>query len=145
MTEIGGIIAIDDAHVPAVRTVLSFVANNLPYKIHFPTPRLALCTKTAMSDHEWCHFKPIQSSPRSDWNMHDEWPDKDAIPGGRSVAMFGTHSPDPRKPGITDNIRRVAGRACGNRAELDAIRNATFWRMTAPLRAMIDWARRFTA
>jgi hypothetical protein len=88
MTETGGIIAMDDAPSPSVRTVLSFVATNLPYKIHFPVQRLALCTKAASSGRNWDHFRPFQSSPRSDWNVHREWPDNtisEAIPG----ATFG--------------------------------------------------------
>jgi predicted O-methyltransferase YrrM len=81
MTEVGGIIAIDDAHAPAVRTVLSFVAHNLPYQIHFPTARLVLCRKTATHHREWCHFKPFRSSQRSDWSVHEERPDVESIPG----------------------------------------------------------------
>jgi hypothetical protein len=122
------------------RRLSELCSNNLPYKINFPTQRLVLCTKTAMSDREWCHFKPFQSSPRGDWNMHDEWPDNDAIPG----ATFGsdvwhTHSPDPCKPGIATTEDALRAELAATRAELDAMRNATFWRMTAPLRAMVNW------
>lgn len=80
LTEVGGVIAIDDAHAPAVRTVASFVAHNLPYRLHYPTSRLVLCTKTASVERDWCHFKPFVSSPKSDWDVHAEPPDAAMVP-----------------------------------------------------------------
>lgn len=85
LIEVGGIIGIDDASAPAVRTVASFVANNLPYRLHYPTHRLVLCQKTAPTEREWCHFRPFQSSPRSDWDVHDERPESSVVPN----ATFG--------------------------------------------------------
>jgi predicted O-methyltransferase YrrM len=85
LTEVGGIIAIDDAHSPALRTLASFVANNLPYRLHYPTRRLLLCQKTLEATREWCHFRPFHSSTRTDWDVHDDLPDAIAIPG----ANFG--------------------------------------------------------
>ena len=89
LTEVGGIIAIDDAHAPAVRTVASFVAHNLPYNLHYATQRLVLCTKTAELEREWCHFKPFQSSRNPDWNVHFGRPDPESVPG----ATFGDACP----------------------------------------------------
>ena len=89
LTEVGGVIAIDDAHAPAVRTVASFVANNLPYQLHYATPRLVLCTKSAEIEREWCHFKPFQSSENSDWNIHVGRPELKTVPG----ATFGDACP----------------------------------------------------
>jgi predicted O-methyltransferase YrrM len=86
LTEIGGIIAIDDAHAPAVRTLASYIAHNLPYQLHYATSRLVLCKKLAHLDREWCHFKPFQSSPKTDWDVHDARPDATAVPG----ATFGS-------------------------------------------------------
>lgn len=80
LTEVGGIIAIDDAHAPAVRTVASFVAHNLPYKLHYPTARLVLCTKLESDERDWCHFKPFVSSPKADWDVHGERPDAATVP-----------------------------------------------------------------
>jgi hypothetical protein len=85
LTEVGGIIAIDDAHAPAVRTVASFIAWNLPYQLHYATPRLVLCKKTAPLNREWNHFKPFHSSPNSDWDVHTTPPDAATVPG----ATFG--------------------------------------------------------
>jgi predicted O-methyltransferase YrrM len=85
LTEPGGIIAIDDAHAPAVRTVASFIAHNLPYQLHYATSRLVLCKKLTHLERDWCHFKPFQSSPKSDWDVHDARPDAAAVPG----ATFG--------------------------------------------------------
>lgn len=81
LTEIGGVIGIDDAHAPAVRTVASFIAHNLPYRLHYPTPRLVICTKIAATERDWSHFKPFVSSTRSDWDVHPEWPDAATVPG----------------------------------------------------------------
>ena len=89
LTEVGGVIAIDDAHAPAVRTVASFVANNLPYHLHYVTRRLILCYKKAQLEREWCHFKPFQSSENSDWNIHVGRPEPKAVPG----ATFGAGCP----------------------------------------------------
>lgn len=85
LTEVGGIVAIDDAHAPAVRTVASFVAHNLPYKLHYATARLVLCTKLATTERDWCHFKPFLSSPKADWDVHGERPDAAMVPN----ATFG--------------------------------------------------------
>jgi len=85
LTEIGGIIAIDDAHAPAVRTVASFVANNLPYNLHYPTQRLLLCKKFAHDERDWSHFRPFTSSPKADWDVHDDQANVVAVPG----ATFG--------------------------------------------------------
>ena len=81
MTEIGGLIAIDDAHSPAVRTVASFVAHNLSYRLHYPFPRLVICEKLADDTRDWCHFKPFVSSRRQDWDVHEDRPDQDTVPG----------------------------------------------------------------
>lgn len=80
LTEIGGIIAIDDAHAPAVRTVASFVSHNLPYKLHYATSRLVLCTKIGSNERDWCHFKPFISSPNADWDVHTQRPDAAMVP-----------------------------------------------------------------
>jgi predicted O-methyltransferase YrrM len=80
MTEIGGVIAIDDAHAPAVRTVASFVSNNYPYRLHYASKRLLLCQKLNNVDREWCHFEPFQSSQRRDWNVHEDMPDSTFVP-----------------------------------------------------------------
>lgn len=85
LTEIGGIIAIDDAHAPAVRTMASFVANNLPYSLHYPTQRLLLCKKIAHDKRDWSHFRPFTSSPKADWDVHDDQPEERDVPG----ATFG--------------------------------------------------------
>jgi len=85
MTEVGGIIAIDDAHAPAVRTVASFVANNLPYQLDYPLKRLVLCRKLAQVEREWSHFKPFTSSTRADWDGHTDDPTPGEVPG----ATFG--------------------------------------------------------
>jgi len=81
LTEVGGVIGIDDAHAPAVRTVASFIAHNLPYRLHYPTSRLVICTKTAPTERDWSHFKPFVSSTRSDWDVHPERPDAATVPG----------------------------------------------------------------
>jgi predicted O-methyltransferase YrrM len=81
MTEVGGIIAIDDAHCPAVRTVTSFITHNRNYQAHYATARLVLLTKTAADAREWCHFRPFHSSPKADWNIHEEPPDENTVPG----------------------------------------------------------------
>ena len=80
LLEVGGVIGIDDANAPAVRTVASFIANNLPYRLHYPTHRLVLCQKTSEVTRGWSHFQPFQSSPRRDWDGHDEKPDSTAVP-----------------------------------------------------------------
>lgn len=80
VTPVGGVIGIDDAHAPAVRTVTSFVANNLPYRIHYATPRLVLCQKIGDGDREWDHFRPFYSSDRRDWDVHPEPPTGQDIP-----------------------------------------------------------------
>ena len=85
LTAVDGIIAIDDAHSPAVRTVTSFVAHNFPYQIFYPTERLVLLKKTAMDSCDWSHFKPFVSSPRSDWDVHPDRPDALTVP----AAKFG--------------------------------------------------------
>jgi len=85
ITEVGGIIGIDDAHSPVVRTVASFVANNLPYRLHYPTLGLVLCQKLAPTVREWSHFRPFQSSSRTDWDVHNDWPDSAMVPN----ATFG--------------------------------------------------------
>jgi predicted O-methyltransferase YrrM len=89
MTEVGGVIAIDDAQAPAIRTVASFVANNLPYHLHYATQRLLLCHKNAQLNREWCHFRPFHSSRNSDWNCHVGRPSPEAVPG----ATFGEACP----------------------------------------------------
>jgi predicted O-methyltransferase YrrM len=89
LTEPGGIIAIDDAHAPAVRTVASFVAHNLPYQLHYATSRLVLCKKLALVERDWSHFKPFQSSSKSDWDVHTDGPDNATVPG----ATFGSLQP----------------------------------------------------
>jgi predicted O-methyltransferase YrrM len=80
MTEVGGVIGIDDAHAPAMRTLASFIANNLPYRLHYATQRLVLCQKSATTDREWCHFRPFRSSPNADWQVHEERPDDATVP-----------------------------------------------------------------
>jgi AraC-like DNA-binding protein len=85
ITEVGGIIGIDDARSPVVRTVASFVAHNLPYRLHYPTRRLVLCQKLAPTLREWSHFRPFRSSSRADWDVDDDWPDSAAVPN----ATFG--------------------------------------------------------
>jgi predicted O-methyltransferase YrrM len=85
LTQVGGVIAIDDAHAPAVRTVASFVAHNLPYKLYYATQRLVLCTKLGTNEREWCHFKPFVSSLNIDWDVHVDRPTDAAVPN----ATFG--------------------------------------------------------
>lgn len=80
VTEVGGVIGIDDASAPAVRTVTSFVAHNLPYRFYYPNPRLVLCQKMAPSDREWDHFKPFHSSKLTDWSFHTAPPTEDEVP-----------------------------------------------------------------
>ena len=80
MLEIGGVIAIDDAPAPAVRTVASFVANNLPYKLHYATMQLVICQKVAKTERDWYHFRPFTCSPRLDWSFHDKLPGLDVVP-----------------------------------------------------------------
>jgi predicted O-methyltransferase YrrM len=85
MLEIGGVIVIDDAPAPAVRTFASFVANNLPYKLHYATRRLILCQKLAEDNREWSHFRPFTVSSKSDWTLHEDPPGVDVVPN----ATFG--------------------------------------------------------
>jgi predicted O-methyltransferase YrrM len=86
MAEIGGIIALDDASAPALRTVASYIAHNYPYKLHYATSRLLLCQKLDTLDkRQWCHFKPFQCSTRTDWDVHTTPPDPATVPG----ATFG--------------------------------------------------------
>lgn len=80
MTDIGGVIAIDDAHAPAVRTLASYIAHNLPYELHYPVPRLLLCQKLAPLNRQWDHFKPFVCSPSADWNVHTDRPDQVTVP-----------------------------------------------------------------
>ena len=98
LTEVGGLIAIDDAHAPAVRTVASFIANNLPYHLHYATPRLVLCYKNAQLEREWCHFRPFQSSRNPDWNIHVGRPDPESVPGAATPA---------RSQGATANLPSI--------------------------------------
>jgi predicted O-methyltransferase YrrM len=82
MTEIGGVIAFDDAHAPSVRTLASFIAYNYPYRLHYVTSRLLLCQKMdTLEKREWCHFRPFQSSTKADWDIHTDRPDTAAVPG----------------------------------------------------------------
>jgi cephalosporin hydroxylase len=85
MLEVGGVIGIDDAHAPAVRTVASFVANNLPYKLHYATKRLVFCQKLAQVERDWGHFRPFTSSSKSDWDVHAEAAEPAVVPN----ATFG--------------------------------------------------------
>lgn len=89
MLEVGGVIGIDDAHAPAVRTVASFVANNLPYKLNFATPRLVLCQKMAEPNRNWDHFRPFTCSQRRDWDVHPDAPLSQDFPN----ATFGYEAP----------------------------------------------------
>lgn len=63
-------------------------------------------------------------------------------PSPLDVKYWHTHSPDRREPGaaITDDAL-LADHLAATQAELDAIRNATFWRATAPLRKIITWMK----
>ena len=81
LTEIGGVIGIDDAHAPAMRTVASFIAHSLPCRLYYPTARPLICTKIAPTERDWSHFKPFVSSTRSDWDVHPERPDAATVPG----------------------------------------------------------------
>ena len=69
-------IGIDDAHASAMRTVASFIAHNLPCRLHYPTARPLICTKIAPTERDWSHFKPFVSSTRSDRDVHPERPDR---------------------------------------------------------------------
>jgi predicted O-methyltransferase YrrM len=80
LLEPGGVIAVDDAMSPAVYTLLSFVANNLAYRVGFFTPRLAVCIKMKQDDRQWDYFRPFWVSPNTDWNVHDGLPSADVIP-----------------------------------------------------------------
>jgi predicted O-methyltransferase YrrM len=92
LTAVGGVIAIDDAHSPVVRTVASYIANNLPYNLHYATERLLLCTKVAPLERAWFHFKPFRSSSREDWSMHEEGPTATEVPGATFSSMCSSRS-----------------------------------------------------
>lgn len=82
MTAIGGIIALDDAEWPALRTVASYIAHNFPYRLHYATPRLLLCQKLdVIEKRAWTHFKPFQCSPREGCDVHTTRADAAAVPG----------------------------------------------------------------
>ena len=74
---------------------------------------------------------------RDDLMRENPWFDRWATPF--DLTYWHVHSPYPRWPGITDEDARTE--LAATRAELDAMRNARSWRMTAPLRAMVRWAR----
>jgi predicted O-methyltransferase YrrM len=143
MTVVGGIIAMDDAHSPAVRTVLSFIANNLPYQIRFLTTRLVLCKKMSLDQREWCHFKPFRSSPRSDWNLHEEPPDLEAFPGATFGSIAEADMLRMRMVTVEAEAKALRRERDELKAEIeaarqvaDALRESTSWRITAPLRGI---------
>ncbi len=81
MTMLGGIIAMDDAGAPALRTLASYIAHNLPYKLRYATKRLLLCQKLGdRTARKWFHFRPFRCSQRMDFDSHTDRPDANTVP-----------------------------------------------------------------
>jgi|GEM_PF-3354537 len=64
----GGILVLDDAHAPAIETLLNYIeANRQEYRIRRDFSPIAILQKRGPDERSWSHFVPFQSASSHQW------------------------------------------------------------------------------
>jgi hypothetical protein len=67
MSDVGAVLAFDDASSPAISTLLSFIQTNRAYKVRMVGTSLALCLKIESDARRWDHFRPFEVTNKQNW------------------------------------------------------------------------------
>lgn len=68
MCPVGGCIAMDDTHAPAIESVVNYLAENRSdFSIEHPTKNMALLWRHGADERWWGHFRPFKVPEKHDW------------------------------------------------------------------------------